>query len=135
MRISVYGAEAEAGEGGTSAQVPQLAGDGPGVPVAPCMAPKATVQPTHAAGMNTLRSGFYEQGDQLMLGRSVTFLLHTCSLSETELLSSPELGTAGDRDSDTAWLLLSRHGWLEGGIFSEPWSLEDVFFSRGENEV
>ena len=36
VRISVYGEEAEAGEGGTSAQVPQLAGDGPGVPVAPC---------------------------------------------------------------------------------------------------
>lgn len=37
-----------------------------------------------------------------MLGRSVMFLLHTCSLSETELLSSPEPGTAGDRDSDMA---------------------------------
>lgn len=115
MRISVYREEAEAGEGGTSAQVPQLAGDGPGVPVAPCMAPKATVQPTHAAGMNGLRLGFYEQGDWLMLGRSVMFLLHTCSLSETELLSSPELGTSGDRDSDMAWLLLSRHSRLVRG--------------------
>lgn len=50
-----------------------------------------------------------------MLGRSVTFLLHTCSLSETELLSSPELGTSGDRDSDMAWLLLSRHSRLVRG--------------------
>ena len=47
-----------------------------------------------------------------MLGRSVMFPLHMCSLSETELLSSLEPGTAGDRDSDTAWLLLCRHSQL-----------------------
>ena len=111
-------------------------GDGPGVPVAPCMAPKASVWPTHAAGMNGLRSGFYKQGDWLMLGRSVMFPPHMCSLSETELLSSPEPGTVGDRDSDTAWLLLCRHSQLlSGRAFLELWSLEDVFFCPSESEV
>ena len=50
-----------------------------------------------------------------MLGRSVMFPLHRCSLSETELLSSLEPGTAGDSDSDTAWLLLCRHSQLLSG--------------------